>query len=192
MIKLFSVVVLIFSAVSCSSNYKITGDYPTPLVAAIPVVVELVFADDFRNYIYTDDLQRGNELTIALGEAQVGLFESISTAIFNGAEGAPTLKITPQVDSFQYAAPRQTRSQIYEVWIKYRVAVEEPDGLVIADWIITGYGKTPTAFMKGQGDAINAATVVALRDIGTQLAIGFKRQPDIALWLGSTLEAPSI
>ena len=32
---------------------------------------------------------------------------------------------------------------------------------------------------------MDAATDVALRDIGTQLSIGFRRQPDIKAWLES-------
>ncbi len=174
--------------VSCASTYSIDGEYPSPLVEPIPVYLELHLDSDFVNYVYEDDREE-SDVTIELGSAQQVLFETITDAMFTGNEPAPTLMMTPSIDEFQYAVPRQTSSQIYEVWIKYRVLIQEADGNPVADWIITGYGKTPTALLKRPGTAINAATNIALRDIGTQLSIGFKRQPDIALWLSNNVEA---
>ena len=179
-------------SVGCTATYRIGGDYPTPLVQTLPVSVDLELDNDFTNYVY-EDQREGANIKIELGEAQQSLFSTVTDAMFSGAEDAPKLMMKPSVNEFQYAVPRQTSSQIYEVWIKYRVAIEEPDGNTIADWIITGYGKTPTALLKRQGQAINAAANIALRDIGTQLAIGFKRQPDIALWLNeNSVEATSL
>ncbi|MEQ9567503.1 MAG: hypothetical protein RLN85_17115, partial [Pseudomonadales bacterium] len=75
------------------------------------------------------------------------------------------------------------RAEVYEIWLKYRVQVMSRNGEAIADWLITGYGKTPTAFMKTRQDSIELATTIALRDVGSQLSIGFSRQPDIRAWL---------
>ena len=35
-----------------------------------------------------------------------------------------------------------------------------------ADWTLSAYGKTPTAFMQSDIDAVNLAAVMALRDAG--------------------------
>lgn len=170
--------------VGCSTNVKVKGDYPTPLVPKLPVSMELELSDKFKTYVYEDDRQDAN-VEVDLGPAQTQMFEKLTQTMFTDGVELPALKIVPQVNDFQFAFPRETRSEIYEVWIKYRIAVQEPDGRIIADWILTGYGKTPTATLKSQSNALNAATLVALRDIGTQLSIGFKRQPDIALWLAN-------
>lgn len=192
MTKIRAVVLLLFvMLVGCTTTFKVGGEYPSPLVPAIPVNLELDLDGNFLDYVYEDD-RDGANIKIALGSAQQLLFETVTGAMFSGDELSPKLMMKPSVNEFQYAAPRQTSSEIYEVWIKYRVSIEEPGGNTIADWIITGYGKTPTALLKRPGTAINAATNIALRDIGTQLAIGFKRQPDIALWLEDNLETSSL
>ena len=182
MIKTSSLLLFVLLLVGCSGNITNDGDYPTPLVPKLPVNMELELSDAFKTYVYEDNRSDSN-VQIKLGEAQTKLFETLNDAMFTNDAEAPSLKITPKVNDFQFAIPRETRSEIYEVWIKYRVAVQEPDGQLIADWILTGYGKTPTGTLKSKSDAINSASLIALRDIGTQLSIGFKRQPDIALWL---------
>ena len=184
MIKRICLILPIILATGCASNYKVEGSYPTPLVPQLPVSMELELSDAFKNYVYTDT-RSDSDVTISLGAAQTELFQTLINNMFVNDTEAPSLKITPKVNDFQFSFPRETRSEIYEVWIKYRIAIEEPDGQIIADWILTGYGKTPTALLKSKREAINAASIVALRDIGTQLSIGFKRQPDIALWLAN-------
>lgn len=190
--RLCSIVLFVATVTSCSGNYQIEGTYPSPLVPALPVQLDLEYDDTFGTYTYFDGDAQDNGVSIAIGPAQVQLFETIIEGMFEGGENAPVLKMKPAVNGFQYAVPRETRSEVYEVWIKYRIDIEDSDGNAIADWIITGYGKTPTALLKSQGAAINAATNIALRDIGTQLAIGFKRQPSISLWLSNNLEASQL
>lgn len=179
---------LVIAVASCTStDFVVSGTYPTPLVTPLPIQLSLNIEEAFAEYIYNEEDSNGNTVTIDLGQAQVTLFETVTNAMFDGTENEPQLIMTPIVDKFQYTIPRQTRAKIYEVWIKYRVTITEPEGLTIADWLVTGYGKTPTAMMQSQGAAIDAAANVALRDIGTQIAIGFERQPDIALWLASNV-----
>ena len=52
-----------------------------------------------------------------------------------------------------------------------------------ADWTLTAYGKTPTAFLQSDEEAVNLAAVVALRDAGANFATSFTRVPDIATWM---------
>jgi len=175
----------------CSTQYKIEGEYPRPLVESIPIQVDLSITDAFNSYVYEEDREDRKKLNVNLGEAQTTLFQTITDTMFVGTTEDPLLRITPSVEGFQYAIPRETRAEIYEVWLKYRVKIEEEDGTPIADWLMTGYGKTPSAFLRSQKQAINSAANIALRDIGTQLSIGFKRQPDISLWLAKDNEETS-
>jgi len=93
------------------------------------------------------------------------------------------LYISPRVDEFQYAMPRETKVNVFEIWIKYNMRVYNSEGQLIADWIMSAYGKTPTAFMKSKEEALNEAVVMALRDIGASLSLGFSRVPEIRAWL---------
>ena len=68
---------------------------------------------------------------------------------------------------------------MYEVWLRYRVKITDSQDKILADWVVKGYGKTPTATLKTTSSAFNAATNIALRDVGAQLAIGFPNQSSV-------------
>jgi len=57
------------------------------------------------------------------------------------------------------------------------------NGDEIANWTMTSYGKTPTAFMRSDTGAVNLAAVMALRDAGANFATNFARVPDVQNWL---------
>jgi hypothetical protein len=48
---------------------------------------------------------------------------------------------------------------------------------------MTGYGKTPTALLQSDQEAVNLAAVIALRDAGANFATNFTRLPAIQAWL---------
>lgn len=172
---------------ACSTNYVVDAEFPTPLVEPIPASVDLSLSEEFSNYIFVEDTKGRKEISVDIGQAQVELFQTMTASMFSGSSNPDMkLQITPSIEDFQYAVPRETRAEIYEIWLKYRVLVTTSDGETLADWLITGYGKTPTAFLKSAQEAIDMATGIALRDIGGQLSIGFRRQPDIQAWLTRT------
>ncbi|MEQ9022284.1 MAG: hypothetical protein RLN82_05930 [Pseudomonadales bacterium] len=178
------VIVLVSALTACSSNYVVDANFPRPLVEPLPVSGELVITEEFQNYVFVEDTETRDDLEVDISSAQVELFQTITEHIFGGSEAPEDqLIITPALVDFQYAIPRETRAEVYEIWLKYRVQVMSSNGEAIADWLITGYGKTPTAFMKTRQDSIELATTIALRDVGSQLSIGFSRQPDIRAWL---------
>ncbi len=169
---------------ACSNSFVVDANFPRPLVEPLPVYGELVITDEFSNYVFVEDTETRDDLEVDLSSAQVKLFQTITSHLFSGSEDSgDQLVITPALIDFQYAIPRETRAEIYEIWLKYRVQVMSKEGEAIADWLITGYGKTPTAFMKSRQESIDVATTIALRDVGSQLSIGFSRQPDIRAWL---------
>lgn len=185
---LFVLVALSLSA--CTSRYAVEATFPVPLVEKLPIDVGLVLTEEFQNYTFFEDEDDRDALSLEFGQAQSELFRVVTGQMFEGvelelpAENAQ-LTIHPEVDTFQYAIPRETRANIYEVWIKYRIQVLDENEQVLADWLINGYGKTPSAFLKSEGEALQAAVTMALRDIGVQFAIGFSRQQLIQDWLAN-------
>ena len=178
-------ILLAYTAISaCSSNYVLDATFPKPLVKPLPVEVHLNITEDFSNYVYQQQREERTKLSVDMGKVQVKLFETVSSQLFSGSTNPKyQLTLTPSIQAFQYAIPRETRAEIYEIWLKYRILLTDSEGQSIADWLITGYGKTPTAFLKSQQEAINMAAEIALRDVGSQLSIGFYRQPNIQDWL---------
>lgn len=187
---------------ACSSNTTVSlkqdKAFPIPLVEAYPLNIGKHYTEEFVNYAYIAEVKRDNKVVsrteVALGQPQINLFDSVLDGMFTTvtpidaiAPGSiPTtmdVVIVPAIVDFQYANPRVTRQNVYEIWIKYRIRMLTPDGTKVADFTLPAYGKTPSAFMKSASDAINAAALVALRDLGASLITRFEREADVAAWL---------
>lgn len=131
----------------------------------------------------------GKGLRLALGAVQTPLFtkllsvqfESLSVAVDQSLANADLL-VVPEVADFQYSTPRITKLKIYEVWIKYRLRFYDADKQLAFQWVLPVYGKTPTAFMKSDVKAFEAATEVALRDLSAALISDLPRQSGFQRW----------
>ncbi len=178
----------------CTNSLQVQGDLPSPLITAIPQSLGVLYDDEFKNYVYTEKSKDRGKWIIDNGNAQVQLFQKVMPKLFSHVEEIDTLPsaqapaatdlvIHPKVTEFQYSVPRETKFKIFEVWIKYNLTVYDAEGDLVADWIATAYGKTPTAFMQSNEDAMNAAVIVALRDLGANLSLGALRVPEIKAWL---------
>ena len=100
-----------------------------------------------------------------------------------GGVGRLDAILVPHVDELQYAIPLHTKVKVFEVWMRYRYELYSPVGEILADWTMTCYGKTPTAFMQGAEAAVNLAAVVALRDAGANFAMSFAQVAEVGQWL---------
>lgn len=185
---------LLATLVGCTNSLKVTGQFPTPLITPIPQTLGVLYDDEFKQYVYTETSEDRSKWVIDSGQAQVQLFNRILPQLFTQVEeitALPTpespvtanMVLYPKLTDFQYSVPRETQFKIYEVWLKYNLSVYSPQGVMIADWIVTAYGKTPTAFMQSDEDAMNAAVIVALRDLGANISLGTRRVPEIKAWV---------
>ena len=73
--------------------------------------------------------------------------------------------------------------------MRYRYELYAPDGELLAEWSMTSYGKTPTAFLQTAEAAVNLAAVVALRDAGANFAMNFTRVPEVKTWMDALEQA---
>lgn len=195
----------------CSANVTVTGKYPEPLSHEIPVVAGLLFDQEFSNYTFADDSGR-KDVEIKFGDAQTRMFKKVAKNLFsdalvldknlianneldknafhnalNGKIGNIDVVIVPHVEEVQVGMPYDTQLKVFEVWIKYNLQVLDRNGDVIADWVMTSYGKTPTRRMTSASKALNEASIVALRDAGVRLVTGFTKVPEINRWLHQQL-----
>ena len=99
--------------------------------------------------------------------------------------------LIPEVEELQYAIPAQTNVKVYEIWMRYRFELVTTDGTPIAQWTMSSYGKTPTALLQTDQDAVNLAAVMALRDAGANFATHFARVPAVQDWLQEKSVQPS-
>lgn len=172
----------------------VRGNFPEPLMDPIPITVGVVFPDAFKQHEIFDKAagRAESDWIVKTGDAQAelwtttfeGMFENViflndSTSV-NTLSDEVEVVIIPRIEDLQYTIPLYTSIKIYEIWLKYQfkfVPVEavrkaEDGGITIdsslgsAEYTFTGYGKTPTAFLQSDEEAVNLAAVVALRDGG--------------------------
>lgn len=180
--RLSIVVVTLLLLGACANTVTVKGQVPTPLVEKIPLSADLIYSDEFKNYTYSEEDKARALKSLNFGSAQIDMFNDVFSAILSQPDENRQdrdLTIRPEIIDFQYTVPRETKSKLYEVWLKYRLRISNSSNQELADWVVKGYGKTPTATFTSTTSAFNSAANVALRDVGAQLSIGFARQPSI-------------
>lgn len=174
----------------CSSSAQVVVNQTFPNVVSEPrnIKAAIIFDAEFRTYVATPN----ENTTISFGPSQVdllsrafrGLFSEVEV-ISSRAEMSPDtqLVITPSVRELQLSTPSESYLNVYEVWIKYNLDIEDADGEPVDSWFMPAYGKTPDSTMLSRTDAIHQATVVALRDAGAKLMLDFFRIPSVYNWM---------
>lgn len=82
----------------------------------------------------------------------------------------------PTIDEVQLATPKQTGTEFFEVWIRYRVMLFDPLGELRTECPVIGYGKVSRRNHSDQSSALNAAAVWALRDAAAVLVLRLSKQ----------------
>ena len=190
-IQLIASVFALLAITGCSSSTQIqVAERQFPSVVSKPKAVSasIIFDAQFRDYVATPNkntsIDIGSAQTTMLGNAFKGLFSNIeilSSRDQMSFENA--LVVRPSVQEVQVSTPSDTYLNVYEVWIKYNLDIENSQGDVIDSWFMPAYGKTPDSFMLSKTNAIEEAAVIALRDAGAKLLLDFYRIPSIYNWM---------
>jgi len=177
------------------------GDFPTPIVPSMPLALGVHYSEEFRSYRLEESVPQRGDWSIDIGSAQVNMLQTVLPAMFDRVVEVDSLQpetlpqglnaiLVPAVQEMQFAIPFQTRSNFFEVWIRYEMSLIDPRGEVIARWPVTAYGKTRSLMLESAEAAIRDASINALRDAGAFLAIGFSNQQELKPWLERELTAP--
>lgn len=176
------------------SNVVIEGNFPTPNISKLPLTVAVYYDPALRDFAYIEYSETGKEeFNIESGASHIQLFNAVLPAMFDrvviieSMEEAQTGGIdavfAPVIEEFQLALPDKTKLDVYEVWIKYNMRLLTAEGDYIADWVLTSYGKTPEESLRSDEASINAAAVVALRDLASSFSLTFTEVPEVRDWL---------
>lgn len=178
------------------SNVVIEGSFPTPNINKLPLNVAVYYDPALTEFAYIEYSETGSEeYNIASGQSHIELFSTVLPAMFDAVvvvdsiEEAEALGVdaifAPLIEEFQLALPAKTKLEVYEIWIKYNMRLMTADGDYIADWVLTSYGKSPTESLRSVEAAINAAAVVALRDLASSFSLSFSQVPEVKDWLNT-------
>ena len=182
---------LILTACEQSMSLKVESEIPIPVIDRMPVKMGVFFQDVLRNYVTEENSDERPNWKIESGSSHVALFEQILSAMFKeikevagtSADSTVDAVLAPNIVEMQFALPAETKTGFYEAWVKYDMELYNQDGSRIANWSVTGYGKSSTEFMKSRDKGLNAAVNQALRDAGAKFALGFSRVEEINAWL---------
>lgn len=187
----------------CGANEVVVqGNFPAPLMEPLPLTLGVWYEDTFAGHEFFDEAKSREESDwiVRTGDAQVQMWDTLLGGMFSELvhmQGRPApgqmnqvvdAVLVPHVDELQYAIPSQTNIKVYEIWMRYRFELVTTGGAPIADWTMTAYGKTPTAFLQSDEAAVNLAAVVALRDAGANFATTFARVPEVRDWLAQRID----
>ena len=194
-----------------SKQVVVEGKFPTPLMNPLPITVGVIYPKAFAEHEFFDEAKgrADTDWLVKTGEAQVKFWDKVFNGMFAEVVHIRDWKtvqtrgsdidgvIIPTISDLQYTIPTHTNVKIYEIWMRYDFrlvdvsAIHQQDGGALtvnpderlAAWPVTAYGKTPTAFLQTDEEAVNLAAVVALRDAGAHFITTFGATPDIAAWL---------
>jgi len=175
----------------------VEGQFPPPLMEPLPLNMGVWYTEEFATHEFFDEAKSRSESgwIVKTGEAQVQMWDALLAGMFENVvhmKGEPgpgqmnqvvDAVLIPHVDELQYAIPAHTNVKVYEIWMRYRFELVTSGGDPIAEWTMTSYGKTPTAFLQSDTQAVNLAAVMALRDAGANFATNFTRVPAVQDWL---------
>ena len=194
---LFAATLIFSGGCNDSLNIKTESEVPVPQLSQLPLDVGVYYEEGLRNHIYSENSEDRPNWKVNTGDSQIKLFDRILPAMFrtvqqvDGINTAAANKLdvvlVPHVEDMQFALPRETGTDLYEAWIKYRLNMYDNQGVAIADWTIAGYGKSPTEFLGSREEGIQEAINSAFRDAGARFSLSFTRNEDVEKWLSGKL-----
>lgn len=176
----------------CVSSVVVESDFPTPLVEPLPVTMGVIFDEDLTNYVHVEDLPQQSAWTIDLGDANIQLLSPLFDTMFvetkrvdsvpvDGSAGHVDGVLQPRLEKFEFDVPIGERDEFVEVWMQYLLTLYEPDGSVVTEWPVSGYGKAELT--RRREDSVRRAAIVAMREVGATISTKFAEQPDVSYWL---------
>jgi hypothetical protein len=187
---------------ACASAVVVESEFPAPLVDTLPIAIGLYYDPELRNFIHAEALPRSSTWTIDLGDANLAMLDPLYGTMFqttreiSGLPPPPTEVagvdgvLSSSLNVYQFDVPRTTRDEFVEVWLQYRLQLLEPDGRMVIEWDVEGYGK---AEIDGnREDAVHRASIVAMREAGARISTQFTQQPAVSDWLKEIEDARSI
>ena len=198
---LFGVLAALFLS-ACGSNVKLAPPtIPEPLTEPIPMIVAVRMPANFQNDVHEEEVLGREEWTIDLGRSNAVFFEQLFGYMFTDMilldedddPGAMTFDamIEPSIDAFEFSVPAQTRTDSFAVWIRYRIKVFDSQGMLVADWPISAYGKSLTTAMGGS-DALQRAAVLAMRDAAALMIMRLDDETEISSLAPRTAQATAV
>jgi hypothetical protein len=184
------------------ATVAVPTEFPVPLVERVPVTMGVHLSPELRKFVHREKLQNSGEWSIDLGDAQEPMFTNLIGGMFadmrfindtDAPAAAVDAILVPSISEVQFSIPTQTRSDYFEVWIRYHFQLLGNDGQAFAEWDLTAYGKANQrnyGGLQGSQPALQAAALSACRDAMAFFTVQFGGVPPVKNWLISLRGQP--
>jgi hypothetical protein len=198
---LLSVVLAVLAACG-GASVSVPPNLPVPLVERLPLVIGVHLPAPLLAYEHHEKIEQSGEWRIDLGTAQTNMFDNLLSGMFEAVRpvAEPTSPggevdgvLVPNIEEVQFSTPEQTRSEYFEVWVRYRFQLHDRDGTLLGEWPMTAYGKANAHNygMNSREPALQAAAISALRDAMAFFTVQFRTIPAVQSWLNAELRGSS-
>src|SRR6186713_804693 len=159
------------------------GDLPRPLIVATPARVGVVVTPEAGNYTHKES-RASVDYEAELGPSHKHLVEEIFKAEFtdakvfdsvDAARVAPGLMaiFEPRIEQFSFANAKETGGVYCAVTIRYNIAIYAPDGSLVDNLTLTGYGSGPAPKIGNGEEELGIAAYAAMRDAAAKFLTQF-------------------
>lgn len=191
-----SILIVVLLAGCSGARIEVPSQFPVPVVEKVPLPIGIHIDDALRTYTHTETLEGRGEWQIELGAAQQPMFESLLEGMFYGHRFVDEVVgdhqdvaaiLVPSIEELQFSTPRQTRTEYFEVWIRYQFKLYDNHGVLLGEWPLTAYGKSHTQNHGSASNSLQEAALLACRDAMAFFTLQFRSEPTVKDWLASQL-----
>lgn len=181
---------------SCTTNVKVEGRVPTPLVSKIPARVGVYYPEEFESFLHEEVIEQRGTWKVDLGDQNLVFFRNLFGAMFESVRevSEPPLPveemegldgvIVPKIVKYGFLTPDISGLSFYSASIEYEILLYDNQGNQLGSWRVVGYGKSEASVF-GHDEALGEATMLAIRDGGARIAIELADQPAVVRWVAS-------
>ncbi len=186
-------VLLLGACATGTQRLELQGSFPVPLIAKSPVNLGIHLDDTLTTFSHKETVEKKGSWEVSLGPSQRELFANLATGVFQNyrfvdglAADAPLDGVLkPSIAEVQFALPSQTRSDYYEVWIRYDFMLYDRAGTKVGQWKLPAYGKASKNNYGSKSNGLQAAAMAACRDAMAFFSINFAREPVVQQWIAA-------
>ena len=180
----------LFTAGCGGAQVSLENQFPTPLLEPIPINAGIVLNEQLLSYNHNEEIQGSGKFNIDIGSAQRNMFSRLGEGLFSeyrvlgqlaGNETVDAI-LLPEIMQMQMALPRQTRSEYFEVWMRYRFHFYDNEANLIGSWDLPAYGKANQNDYRGDEAGLKAAALSACRDAMAFFSLNFQSESVAARW----------
>jgi hypothetical protein len=179
---------------SCMTSITVEGSSPTPLVKKIPARIGVYYSEAFKTYRHEEKIEQSGSWLIDFGAQNLTFFRNLTVAMFSEVVEVDTSPLdaattpgmdgvlVPEIQKFGFLTPSVSGLNFYSASVHYRMSLYNAERQKISEWTVVGYGKSEASVF-GSKEALNEATMLAIRDGGARIAVEMADQAGVNTWV---------